>query len=190
VTRAVLAESNKVADCYKEVAMISPELIRRYPFFGGLSPEQMMALAKVADIAWVESGDYFFHEGDKLEKLYLVLNGHVSIVIEVPAQNAKQTISGQLTRQLQTKDVIVSDVGPGQVFAWSALIPPQLATSGAKATTRCQVVAFDCTELIQLFEEDCRFGYLMMQKAAQVSRDRLHDLHIESLARYINGSTS
>jgi hypothetical protein len=44
------------------------------------------------------------------------------------------------------------------------------------------VIAFDCQKLLKEFESDCRFGYLMMQKAAQISRDRLRDLRIESLA--------
>jgi hypothetical protein len=33
-----------------------------------------------------------------------------------------------------------------------------------------------------VFEEDCRFGYLVMQKATQIVRGRLHDMHIQSLA--------
>lgn len=170
--------------------MISPYLIQRYPFFSGLSQAQMTTLARVAEESRVETGHYFFHEGEKLDKFYLVLYGHVSIVIEVPTQDTRQTPSGELTRQLQTKAVVVSDVGPGQVFAWSALVPPYRATSGAKTATACQVVSFNCLELLELFEEDCRFGYIMLQKVAQVSRDRLHDLHLESLARYVNSPNS
>ena len=37
-------------------------------------------------------------------------------------------------------------------------------------------------ELLQTFEEDCRFGYIMTQKSAQVIRERLRDSRIESLA--------
>lgn len=170
--------------------MISPQIIRRYPFFSGLNHDQITALTRVAEETRVKTGHYFFHEGEKLEKFYLVLHGHVSIVMEVPAPDTKQTPSGQPTRPLQTKDVIISDVGPGHVFAWSALVPPYRATSGAKATTACQVVSFNCLELRELFEADCRFGYVMMQKIAQVSRDRLHDMHLEALARYVNGPNS
>lgn len=166
--------------------MISPYFIQRYPFFSGLSHAQMAALVSVAQESRVETGHYFFHEGEKLEKFYLVLYGHVSIVIEVPTQDAWQTPSGELGRQLQTKATAVSDVGPGQVFAWSALLPPYRATAGAKAATACQIVSFNCLELLELFEEDCRFGYIILQKVAQVSRDRLHDLHLEFLARYVN----
>jgi CRP-like cAMP-binding protein len=162
--------------------MISPELIRRYPFFAGLSHEQMVTLAKVADEVSAEAGYYFFHEGDELKNFYLVLEGVVAIVLELPDQAVEQPLSEQLSGKLQTKDVITSAIGPGEVFAWSALVPPHGASAGGKATTSCRVISFDCQQLMPIFESDCQFGYLMMQKAAQVIRERLRDIRIESLA--------
>jgi hypothetical protein len=44
------------------------------------------------------------------------------------------------------------------------------------------VVAFDCVALRQQFEDDPRLGYLMTQRMAQVMRERLSVLRIESLA--------
>jgi hypothetical protein len=35
------------------------------------------------------------------------------------------------------------------------------------------------------FEKDCAFGYLMTQKAAQVIRERLQDIRIESLSTIV-----
>ena len=86
---------------------------------------------------------------------------------------------------LETKDIVISTVGPGEVFAWSGLVPPHEATASARAVNACWVVAFDGLQLRNKFEEDCRFGYTMMQKVAEVSRGRLRDLRIESLASLI-----
>jgi CRP-like cAMP-binding protein len=165
-----------------EEKMISPELLRRYPFFAGFSHDQIITLAKVADELSADTGQYFFREGDELKSLYLVLEGAVAIVIEVPDQNAEQKVSGQLTGKIKTNDVVISAVGPGEVFGWSALVPPHQATTSAKATTPCRAIVFDSQELLQTFENDCHFGYLMIQKMAQVVRDRLRDMRIESLA--------
>ena len=162
--------------------MISPELLRRYPYFAGLNGKQIPILARVASEATVEANHYFFQEGDELKSLYLVLEGMTVTVIEVPDREAKQNLSAQLTGKLQTKDVVIGTVGPGEVFGWSALVAPYKATASAKATTPCRVVEFDCRELRRIFAEDCQFGYLMLQKAAQVGRDRLHNMRIESLA--------
>ena len=162
--------------------MVSPELLRRYPFFAGLEYEHIVKLARVADEERVENGHCFFRECDELESVYLVMEGAVAIVFEVPDQDVEQQVSGQLTGELKTKDVTVSTVGTGDVFGWSGLIPPNTATASAKAITPCRVLSFDSKELLQTFEEDCRFGYIMARKAAQVIRERLRDLRIESLA--------
>ena len=162
--------------------MISPELIRRYPFSSGLSQSQIVTLAKTAAEKTVRTGQFFFHEGDELDAVYLIVDGSVGIVIEVPDQAIQQKVSRQLTGELHTKDVVISALGPGDVFGSSAIIHPYTATGSAKATTDCRVIQFDAGQLRHIFAEDCAFGFLMMQKAAQVIRGRLRDIRIESLA--------
>ncbi|HID50697.1 MAG TPA: Crp/Fnr family transcriptional regulator [Anaerolineae bacterium] len=162
--------------------MISPEIIRRYPFFAGLNHEQIVKLAQSASELSVDTGHVFFHEGDELCCFHLVLEGAVAIVIPVPAKSAAGDIAGQLTGDYTAEDLTISTVGTGDIFSWSALVPPYLATAGARAIMPSLVIALDCQKLLKEFESDCRFGYLMMQKAAQISRDRLRDLRIESLA--------
>lgn len=149
--------------------MISPEVIRRYPFFAGLSLDQITTLANLADEKTVEAGHFFVREGDEVPYLYLLEEGTVSILIEIP---------------IKEKDIIVSTVGPAEVFAWSALVPPHTATASVKAITLCRVVAIDCRKLLEAFEADCQFGYIMMTKAAQVTRDRIAAMNIEMLAYF------
>jgi CRP/FNR family cyclic AMP-dependent transcriptional regulator len=162
--------------------MISPELIRRYPFFAGLNHDYLGTLAKLANEVSVEAGHSFFSEGDEVRKLYLVVEGAVAIVIQVPDREAEQPLARQLTGKLTTKDITVSTVGTGGLFAWSALIPPYEATAGAQALTSCRLVALDCEKLRHIFEEDRNLAYLMTLKAAQIVRGRLRDLRIETLA--------
>ena len=162
--------------------MVSPELLRRYPFFAGLSHGHISTLAKLADEITVEAEEYFFHEEDELNRFYLLLEGAVSIVIELPERNVDHKVSDQFMRDMKTRDVIVSTIGSGDVFGWSGLIPPYRATAGSKALTSCRVVAIESTELLNIYEEDCQFGLLMTQKAAQVIRDRLRDLRTETLS--------
>lgn len=165
--------------------MISAELIRRFPFFAGLSYDQIVTLAKTAGELTVEAEHYFFHEGDTLQSFYLVLEGAVAIVIEVPNPEVVHKLSDQLTGKLQMSEIVISAVGPGEVFGWSALVPPHQATTTGKAATRCRVISFDCQELRQIFDDDCKFGYVMMQKTAQIIRDRLRAMRIETLAHLI-----
>jgi CRP/FNR family cyclic AMP-dependent transcriptional regulator len=162
--------------------MVSPELIRRYPIFAGLSLEQITTLAQVAEEMAVKAEYYFFREGEELDHFYIVLEGRVGILVDLPVQSVRQPVSRQITGSLETREVVVSTIEPGEMFAWSTLIPPYTATSSAKALTSSRVVSFDCRELRKIFEEDCRFAYLMVQKTAQLIRRRLRDMRIESLS--------
>ena len=162
--------------------MVSNELLRRFPFFAGLSHDHLNTLSKISDEVKTESDHYFFHENEKLNCVYLILEGSVGIVFRLPQRNVQHKISEQFARDLRSEDVIISTLGLGDVFGWSGIIPPFEATAGAKSLTPTKVIAIQGDELAKLFEDDCRFGYLMTQKAAQVIRDRLHSLRIETLA--------
>ncbi len=162
--------------------MISPEILRRYQFFAGLSNEQIIILAEDAEEKNVEEGHIFFKENDVLKGFYLVLEGTVGIVIEIPDQDVKQTVSDQLTGELITKDIVLSTVSSGNIFGFPALIPPHNANACAKAFAPCLVVEFNCTELLKEFDKDCGFGYVMTQRVAQLAVERLRDLRVETLA--------
>ncbi len=162
--------------------MISPEVLRRFPFFSKLSLEQIQTLSKLAKEETVDVDHFFFREEEIAEYFYLLLEGAVAIVYELPEREFDQKISDQFMRTLQTKDVVVSTVGPGDIFGWHGIVPPFEARAGAKAVTPCRVVAFDSKLLMDEFEKDCGFGYIMTQKAAQIISERLRDLRIETLA--------
>ena len=162
--------------------MVSPELLRRYPFFACLTPDQIFTLAKAGEELKIEAGHYFFHEGDSLNSLFFVLEGNIDITVGVPDRSVKQDVSESIMGNFIAEEVTVSHVTPGQIFAWSAMIPPHVSTASATATVPSRVIAFDCEELMQTFEKDCKFGYLMLQKVARVIRGRLRDMRIQSLA--------
>ena len=169
--------------------MISPELLRRYPFFSELSHDRLVALADVAEEMTVDAGHIFFHEGEELRTFYIVLAGGVGIVLELPNNSIRHTVSSQLTGELKTRDTVASTIVPGEVFGWSGLVAPHVTTAGAMALTDCRVVSFDCRRLEVIFAEDCKFGYAVMQKIAQVVRQRLRDLRVESLAHTLEAQT-
>lgn len=162
--------------------MISPEIIRRYPFFAGLTYEQIVISAKLADETKFEKDHVFFKENDVLKSIYLVLEGAAAIIIEVPDRDVNQPVADQLTGEMKMKDITLSTVGSGDIFGFPALIPPYNANASAKAITQCRVVEFDCTELLKEFDKDCGFGYVMTQRVAQLAVERLRDLRVETLA--------
>lgn len=167
--------------------MVSPEQLHRYPFFSGLGCEQLASVARVAEEVAVAPGSYLFYEGVPLTRLYLVLEGRVAITLSQPEVLSRVIIPPPGAR---TREVTVSMVGIGDLFAWSSLVPPYKATSNAKALSRTRVLAICSAELRQLFELEPRFGYQFMIRVAKVARDRIQDLHYESLAVAVGDSAS
>lgn len=147
--------------------MISPEILRRYPYFAGVDADGLVFLARSAQELTAEAGDYFFREGDALDKMYLVVEGEVEIVATLPGKG---------------REIVISTVSPGEIFAWSGLVPPYQATSAAKAKTICRVIAFDCPQLRARFDAEPALGYVMMLRLAQVMRDRIRDMRMETIA--------
>jgi CRP-like cAMP-binding protein len=162
--------------------MVPIELIRRYPFFAGFSHEQLVDLSMAAEQVFVEAGHQIVFEGERLTNFYLVLEGSVGIFVKVPDGDSEQSLTRQITNDLITKDVVVSNVGVGELFGWSALVPPNMSTANAKALTACHIMEFDYHALAPIIEEDCCFGHLLTLKAAQIIRDRLRDKRIEILS--------
>ena len=147
--------------------MVSPELLRRYPFFSGLDEGRLVFLAKAAQEDSVAAGEYFFRDGETLNTLYILMEGEVAITANLPAKG---------------REIVLSTINPGEVFAWSALVPPYQATSSAKAVASCRVIALDCVALRAQLERDHTLGYMIMARLAQVMRDRIRDMRMETIA--------
>jgi CRP/FNR family cyclic AMP-dependent transcriptional regulator len=159
--------------------MISPELLRRYPFFSGFDHGNLKAIAMLSDEIAVPQGHLLFYEGTELPALYLVLEGSVNLAISMPDKGTRTIIPPPTAR---AREVVVSVVRAGDVLAWSALVPPYKATSNARAAEPCKLVVFDARALRHSFDEDPAFGYQLVLRVAQVARDRIMDLHYETLA--------
>lgn len=147
--------------------MVSPELIRRYKYFSTISINQINLMARIAEEIEVEPDFYFHHEGDDIGKVYIIIDGDVSLMTSLPQQN---------------KEVVINTLSSGDVFGWTSLLPPYTAGSGAKSVGKCKLVEFDSARMLEEFEADYEFGYLMMVKIAQIIRERLDSIVIETLA--------
>jgi CRP/FNR family cyclic AMP-dependent transcriptional regulator len=147
--------------------MVSPEVIRRYPYFSGISMERINILANIAEEIECEKGQYFHHEGEAIDKVYILVEGEVSLVTSLPQQD---------------QEVVINTFGAGDVFGWTSLLPPFTAGAGAKTTTDCKLVEISASALRSKFEDDYQFGYQMMTKFAQIIRERLDSVVIETLA--------
>lgn len=139
--------------------MISPELLRRYPFFGGLSEEQLKRIAMISEEINLEKDEFLFKEGEAAEAIYVIVDGGVDVLINIDAEGAAQEE--------------LSSLSAGEVLAWSAIVPPHTLTASAVANTPTRVVAVNAEAMRNLFEQDCELGYRILSRLVVVLRERL-----------------
>ena len=71
--------------------MISPEQLRRYPFFGGLMAEELASIAMIAEEVSFPDGAIIFRDGDLATKLYVLASGAVDIVYHIERTGGIET---------------------------------------------------------------------------------------------------
>jgi CRP-like cAMP-binding protein len=148
--------------------MVSPELLRRYPFFCCLDDAQLKALAMIGQESEFEQGAMLFQEGEPARQLWLLMNGSVDLYYQTDANRGEPLLVGQ--------------INPGEVFAISALIEPYRLTSSARAGEDCRALCFDGSALRALCEVDCKLGYLLMRQLAASAIERLNFTRVELAA--------
>jgi len=143
--------------------MISPELLRRYPFFGTLSDAELKLIAMITNEAGFPQGAILFQEGQPADMLYFLVEGSVALyyIVEEPYHPDTR------------KEFMVGEINPGEVFAISSLIDPFLYTSTARMDKPSRVLQIHSGDLRNLLATNCTLGYKVMCQIAQAAINRL-----------------
>ncbi len=126
-------------------------------FTQDLEPKQLEKLASISTYVTFSEGATIFREGDGSELVYLIMEGEVSLLTQVPGH-------GQVT---------ILNIEPGQLLGWSSLFPPQKKTAGAQTNTPTKAIAINSLQLQELCADDHDIGFEIMLRVAQVISNRL-----------------
>ncbi len=146
--------------------MISPEMLRRYPYFAGVSDESLKEIAMIAEEKRVPAGTRMFGEGDPAGVLYIIGKGEVNI----------DYLLGD--GQVRTVDTLVD----GDLLVWSALIEPYKTTAIGTTTKDCDLVCIDAGHLRALCEKDPLLGYRLTSQVAKLLANRLEGARVQLAA--------
>jgi CRP/FNR family cyclic AMP-dependent transcriptional regulator len=143
--------------------MISPELVRRYSFFGGFTAKELKELAIAGNERTFEPGETLFAEGDRADHLYFLAEGEVETLVHGEGE---------------AENIPISTLPAGEPVGWSAVIEPHVYTASARSTRQSKVLIFGRDELARLLE-DAHFAALLMRKVAEVVSRRLRDTQLQ-----------
>ena len=148
--------------------MVSPELLRRYSFFGFLDHEQLAEIAMLTEEVEVPKNNMLFTIEDKADTLYFLETGSVELHYVV-----KDTHLPELR-----KDFHIGTINPGEIFGISALIEPHKLSATAMTTTNCTLLKIEASGLYQLCEKDRDLAYGLQKQIAKIAMERLHTTRI------------
>jgi CRP/FNR family transcriptional regulator, cyclic AMP receptor protein len=143
--------------------MISPELLRRYPYFGGVSEDALKEVAMISDEVTAAAGTTLFSEDDKADFLYIVTDGEIDL----------QNMLG--SGELRTVDTVVA----GDLVVWSALVEPYRCTATGTVRKDARLIAVDGQKLRQLCETDRDLGYRMLVSVTKLLATRLEGTRVQ-----------
>ena len=152
--------------------MISPELLRRFPFFGFLDETQLKAVAMLADEIEVEQGTNIFESEQPAAALYVMVEGSIDLNYKVIDRDDPHIV----------KEFFISELNPGDIFGLSAVMEPFIHTMTAKVLAPSRVLRIEAMGLRALSELDAKLQAGLMKATAKAAMERLHDTRVQLAA--------
>lgn len=130
------------------------KLLREMPIFGGLQDSTLTFILDRSNMFTVESGGYFFVEGEVAHSLYVLSQGQV--VIE---------------KDWEGTPIELKRMSVGDCFGEMAVIDLQARSASARADTECHAIEIKLRTLHELFQYDIeQYAIIMMNMGREVSR--------------------
>jgi CRP/FNR family transcriptional regulator, cyclic AMP receptor protein len=146
--------------------MISPEVLRRYPYFASIGEESLKSIAMMAEEKSVPANAQLFCEGDPANSVNVIVTGEVQI----------QYILGNGERRT------VDSLGEGDLLMWSALVEPYKATAVGTTSKPTRMVSIEGKKLRALCDQDPLVGYRLMTQVAKLLAHRLEGARVQLAA--------
>lgn len=154
--------------------MISPELLRRYPFFSSLSEAQLIKIAMISNEVDCKKGEILLMENQPANTLYLLINGSVDLHI----------ISEEEYRPSQHKEFTVGEINPGEIFGISAMTEQLLYDSTARTSRDSQIINIDAVALRALMKDDLVLANLLLVQTIRGLKERLRSTRVQLAAAW------
>lgn len=153
------------------------DALNTIPWFLDFNPKQMERLANISTIMELTAGETLFCEGDRVDNLYIILAGQISVEMTVPAHG--------------TQKIYIAE--PLDILGWSKMTPvvrQRVASTAAISDARLLVINGD--DLAALCEEDHHIGYVVIRRLANVvAANLLHTkLQLMDLILQLSGEHS
>ena len=110
------------------------KVLRKCDVFHELNDEHLTEMAKICTPSIFEVGTIIYRQGAKEDKLYVIEDGLVGIILETGPLSQRQ----------------VQAVSNFEAFGWSAMVEPYICTATVKALEKTKTLAFKKEDVCDL----------------------------------------
>lgn len=154
--------------------MVSPELLRRFTFFGAFNEEQLKKISLIADEINVPAGAKLFDECEQANVFYFLIDGGIDLTYK-----SEEEFHSKIKKVFP-----VGEINPEEVFGISAVLSPYEYNATAITSKDSKLIKIDAEKLRQLMKEDPEFGYTMMHQVAKATMERLTYTRVQLAAAW------
>jgi CRP-like cAMP-binding protein len=130
------------------------ELLQSMPIFGGISIDTLAFLLEHSKLVAVSKDDYFYHEKDPAQSLFVLVHGEV-----------------MLLKAWHGEDYVLKTLKPGNCFGEVALMDLQPRNTSSLATEDSRAIEMTDDTFHQLFKREIeQFTIIRMNMAREVCR--------------------
>ncbi len=137
-------------------------------FASGLSAKAQTRLAELGRRFNAEAGTKLFQEGDESDIFGILVRGRIALRLLVPERG----------------DITILTIEPGDVYFWSALVPPYKATSSGIALEPIEAIVFEGAALRAALREDCQLAAALYPRVLVAVARRLHATRVQLLDQF------
>jgi len=146
--------------------MIPAQELRKYDIFLDLEPNELAALAKIADVVHASEGETIINEGQPARTFYVMDQGNLMVAFK---DGRALTLHGH-----------------GEVVGWSAIIHPTHYAGDVICLTDCSFISFPGSELLRLIQSNVAMGTKIMRMVSERVANRIPFL-AEAVRRRLKG---
>ena len=150
--------------------MITPETLKSFRFFAGLSEAELRSLSIIAKDVSFQRGDFIFRENTPAHTLYLLRDGWVDIVISTDGKGEHHEL--------------VTTLSSGDIFGWSAVVDPYTYTASSACASPVEALAFKGADLLALFEIDPQLCCVVTNGICQAIANRLRATRLQMVSLF------
>jgi CRP-like cAMP-binding protein len=159
--------------------MIPVETLKKYPYFAGISPDCLKAVAELCEQRSFKQGETLFEEsGEFIGEAKLYEKGREATHL-ILLESGEVDIAYRLG---VGEPVVIGTVVAGELLSLSALIPPYHLTAEGIAKTDGKGIFFEAKALRELLEANPELGFRLYQGVAKALMTRLKETRVELAA--------